>query len=151
MPKKLVFIFFISMLPLLELRGSIPIGASMDLPFWQNYFVCVLGNMVPVPFLIVFSKKLLMWLSTFKKIGPMFRKIIDRADEKAKKIGHFELLGLFLFVAIPAPGTGAWTGSLISAILRLRLIPSFITILVGVATSGIIMGIISFGLFNILG
>lgn len=150
MYKKLAMVFFISMLPIVELRGAIPFGAALDIPFFLNYLVAVLGNIIPVPFLIAFSKKVLIWLSSFDKIGNIFRKIIRKADEKAKKIGNLELLGLFLFVAIPLPGTGAWTGSLIAAILRLRLIPSFLTISAGVMTSGIIMGILSFGLFGIL-
>lgn len=150
MLKKILTVFFISMLPIVELRGAVPVGAAMDLPFLLNYIVCVIGNILPVPFLIMFSKGLLVYLSGIPKIGVHFQKIINKADEKAKKIGGVELLGLFLFVAIPLPGTGAWTGSLIAAILRLRLLPSFLTILFGVMTSGIIMGIISFGLFGII-
>ena len=137
-------------MPIVELRGAIPVGTALGLPFFVNYICCVLGNILPVPFLIMFSKGLLMWLSDMPKIGYHFKNIIQKADEKAKKIGKFELLGIFFFVAIPLPGTGAWTGSLISAILRLRLIPSFLTILAGVMTSGVIMGGISFGLFEII-
>lgn len=150
MLKKLTTIFIISMLPIIELRGAIPVGAAMDIPFFPNYFVAVLGNILPVPFLIAFSKKVLLWLSSFEKFGHIFKKIIRKADEKAHKIGKLELLGLFFFVAIPLPGTGAWTGSLIAAILRLRLIPSYLIIILGVMTSGIIMGVLSFGLFGVL-
>jgi len=149
--KKLFWVFFISMLPIIELRGAIPVGAANDIPFLLNYFVCVAGNILPVPFLILFAKKLLVWLSHFNKIGSFFKKITNKADEKAKTIGKYELLGLYLFVAIPIPGTGAWMGSLVATVLRLRLIPSFIVIVCGVLTSGLIMGFASYGLFNILG
>ncbi len=150
MLKKYLMVFFVSMLPIVELRGAIPFGAGMDLPFWPNYITCVLGNILPVPFLILFAKGILEWLSKFEKIGPFFAKIIRKADEKAKNLGKYELLGLFLFVAIPAPGTGAWTGSLIAAILRLRIVSAFSAIALGVMASGIIMGIISFGLFGLI-
>lgn len=150
MLKKYLTVFLVSMLPIVELRGAIPTGAVLGLPFWANYIICVIGNMLPVPFLILFAKGLLEWLSGFEKIGPFFAKIINKADEKAKNLGKYELLGLFLFVAIPAPGTGAWTGSLIAAILRLKLGSAILAIAAGVMTSGIIMGIISFGLFGLI-
>ena len=149
MLKNLLIVFFISMLPVVELRGAVPVGIAMELPFTATYIVSVIGNILPVPFLIMFSKKVLTYLSTFPRIGHIFQNIIYKADEKAKKLGKLELLGLLLFVAIPAPGTGAWTGSLISAILRLRLIPSLIVIFLGVCISGLIMGVLSFGLFGI--
>lgn len=151
MLKKYATVFFISMLPIVELRGAIPVGATLGLDFWENYLLCVLGNVLPVPFLILFAKGILEWLSRFEKIGSFFQKIIRKADEKAKNLGKFELLGLFLFVAVPAPGTGAWTGSLIAAILRLRLRSALLAIVLGVMASGIIMGILSFGLLSFLG
>ncbi|MFQ9873059.1 MAG: COG2426 family protein [Oscillospiraceae bacterium] len=151
MLKKYATVFFISMLPIVELRGAIPVGATLGLDFWENYLLCVLGNVLPVPFLILFAKGILEWLSRFEKIGPFFQKIIRKADEKAKNLGKFELLGLFLFVAVPAPGTSAWTGSLIAAILRLRLRSALLAIVLGVMASGIIMGILSFGLLSFLG
>ena len=149
--KKYATVFLISMLPIVELRGAIPVGAGLGLDFWENYALAVLGNILPVPFLILFAKGILEWLSHFDRIGPFFRRIIEKADEKAKKLGKFELAGLFFFVAIPAPGTGAWTGSLIAAILRLRLRGAIIAIVLGVMTSGIIMGILSFGILSFIG
>ncbi|MEG0271700.1 MAG: small multi-drug export protein [Hydrogenoanaerobacterium sp.] len=147
---KFLLVFLVSMLPIVELRGAIPIGAGYQIPFWINYTICVLGNILPVPFLIFFSTKVLNWLTQFKKIGPFFKKILDKGEEKASKIGKVELFGLFCFVAIPLPGTGAWTGSLIAATLRLKLWPSFIAIALGVMASGIIMGILSYGLFSLI-
>ena len=138
------------MLPIIELRGAIPVGVGMDLPLLSTYLVCIVGNILPVPFLILFSKTLLNWLSTWPKIGPFFQRFIKKADEKARNLGKYELFGLYLFVAIPLPGTGAWTGSVIAAILRMRLIKATIAIAAGVLTSGLIMLLISHGFFNFL-
>lgn len=147
---KYVYLFVISMMPIVELRGGVPIGAAMDLPFWQVYLICVLGNLLPVPFLIKFAKAVLTFLAKRSLFGGFFQKIIDKANAKALTIGRYELLGLCLFVAIPLPGTGAWTGSLVATALQLRLIPSLIAISVGVLISGLIMGGISYGLFGML-
>ena len=151
------------MLPIVELRGAIPYGIAMGLPVSITYIIAVIGNIVPVPFLIVFAKKMLEWLSASKfvakwvlnfrisknkkikfSVQDFCKKIIEKADEKASKIGKYELWGLFVFVAIPLPGTGAWTGSLIAATLRLRMIPSILAISLGVFSSGIIMSAVSY-------
>ena len=170
MLKKCIYVFLISMLPVVELRGGMPVAIGMGIPFWLSYMVCVLGNMLPVPFLIVFSKSIFAWFARQKDVqtdsrsfivklwykcvnfvGKILFKVNINADEKAKTIGNYELLGLFLFVAIPLPGTGAWTGSLIAAILRLRLVKASLAILAGVMASGLIMGLVSEGVFSFLG
>lgn len=138
------------MLPVVELRGGIPAGAAMALPFWQVFAVCVLGNLLPVPFLILFAKTVLKKLATLPRIGPFFVSIIRKADEKAAQIGSYEKWGLFVLVAIPLPGTGAWTGSLVAALLRMRLVPAILVIAAGVLASGLIMSGISYGLFAAL-
>jgi len=144
-----VKLFFISMFPIVELRGAMPIGiTAMQLPFWKVYLTCVTGNILPVPFLVLFSKTVLSFLARQKYIGKFFQKIIDKADQKSKTIGKYELLGLVFFVLVPVPGTGAWMGSLIAAILRLRTLPAFAAIVIGVLCCGIIMGIFSFGLLE---
>lgn len=147
---KYFYLFCISLLPVIELRGGIPAGAAMGLPFWQVYLICVLGNLLPVPFIILFAKTILQKLATLPKIGPFFDRIIRRADQKAAEIAQYEKWGLFLFVAIPLPGTGAWTGSLAAAILRMRLLTAVLCITAGVLVSGLIMGGISYGAFAIL-
>lgn len=138
------------MVPFIELRGAMIYAALAGLPFLPSFAVCVIGNIIPVPFLILFSKRILTWLSGFKKIGPFFQKIIDHGNKKALQIGNAELLGLLMFTAFPVPGTGAWSASLISALLQLRLKKSFLAILIGVIICGIIMGFISFGLKNLI-
>lgn len=147
---KYFHLFIISMAPLIELRGAMIYAAANDMPFLQSFICCVLGNMLPVPFLIKFSKGILLYLAKVDKIGWVFQKIIDRGNRKAEKIGGWELLGLFLFVAVPLPGTGAWTASLVSALLQLRIKKSLLAIGVGVIACGIIMGALSFGIANII-
>lgn len=137
------------MLPIVELRVGLPAGVAMGLDFWQVYPVSVLGNILPVPFLILFSKQVVSFLAKKRVLGGFFEKLINKADEKARSIGRYELLGLFLFVAVPLPGTGAWTGSLVAAVLRMRLLPAFAVICAGVLTAGIIMGVLSFGVLGI--
>ena len=138
--KHCVIVFFVSMVPLIELRGGIPAGAAMGLSFWPVYLTCVLGNLLPVPFLILFAKKILEFLSTLPRIGGFFQKIIRRADQKAAEIGHYEKWGLFLFVAIPLPGTGAWTGTLAASLLDMDFKKSTLACAAGVLLAGAIMG-----------
>ena len=147
---KYFHLFIISMAPLVELRGAMLYAAANDMPFLQSFICCVLGNMLPVPFLIKFSKGILLYLAKVDKIGWVFQKIIDRGNKKAAEIGGWELLGLFLFVAVPLPGTGAWTASLVSALLQLRIKKSLLAIGAGVIACGIIMGALSFGIANII-
>lgn len=147
---KWFYLFCISMLPIVELRGGIPAGAAMGLPFWPVYLICVLGNLLPVPFLILFAKTVLQKLATLPRIGGFFGRLIRRADAKAAEIGQYEKWGLFVLVAIPLPGTGAWTGSLVAAVLRMRLLPAVLVIAAGVLVSGFITGGIAYGLFTAL-
>jgi len=148
--KDVLWVFFISMLPVVELRGAIPVGAARELPVWLNYAVCVIGNMLPVPFIILFAKQALGWCAKLPKVGGFFKKIIDRANRKALQIGNYELIGLLLLVAIPFPGTGAWTGALVAAVLQLRMKKAVPTILLGVMISGIIVLLITSGVISII-
>lgn len=138
------------MVPLIELRGAMIYAAVAEMPFLPSLICCVIGNILPVPFLIKFAKTVLTYLSKIDKIGWIFQKIIDRGNKKAEKVRNAELLGLFAFVAIPIPGTGAWTASLIATLMQLRVIKSTIAIFLGVIACGIIMGIVSFGIVDLL-
>ena len=146
---KWFYLFCISMLPVVELRGGIPAGAAMGLSFWPVYLTCVLGNLLPVPFLILFAKKILEFLSTLPRIGGFFQKIIRRADQKAAEIGHYEKWGLFLFVAIPLPGTGAWTGSLAAALMKMPIKDALFSVIGGTLIADILMAIFSYGLLGV--
>lgn len=111
----------------------------------------MLGNILPVPVLILFARRVLFFLAKQPKIGKYFQKIIDIGQSKIDKLGNYEYLGLYLFVAVPMPGTGAWTGSLIATLLQMRLWKAFLVIALGVMTSGILMGIGSWGILGLLG
>ena len=145
-----LYIFLISMVPFIELRGAMIYAAVAEMPFLPSLICCVIGNILPVPFLIKFAKTVLFHLSKIDKIGWIFKKIIDRGNEKAAKVRKAELFGLMAFVALPIPGTGAWTASLIATLLQLRVVKSSFVILLGVIICGIIMGILSFGITNII-
>ncbi len=138
------------MVPLVELRGAMIYAAVAEMPFIPSLICCVIGNILPVPFLIKFAKTVLVYLSKINKIGWIFQKIIDHGNKKSKTVDNVEFLGLFLFTALPIPGTGAWSASLIATLLQLRVVKSSFAILLGVIACGIIMGILSFGIVDIV-
>ncbi len=146
--------FFISMLPIVELRGSIPFAATIDtfprITFLEAYPVALIGNMVPVPFIILFFNFFLKYFRNMKFIGPIFTKVHDKAVKHADKIQKYASWGLYIFVAIPCPGTGAWTGAVIASVLEMKLKKAFPVIFFGVMTSGLIMGFLSYGLLDII-
>jgi uncharacterized membrane protein len=123
----------------------------MGFPFWQVYLVCVLGNLLPVPFLLLFGRRLLVWLADWPYVGNFFRRVIDKADKAARGFGRYEFFGLWAFVAIPFPGTGAWTGSVAATFLRMPLPRAMLAISLGVLTAGIVMGVASYGLLEAIG
>ncbi|MBQ0092715.1 MAG: small multi-drug export protein [Clostridiales bacterium] len=132
--------FLISMVPVIELRGAIPIGYyAFELPIVPVVVLSILGNLLPVPFLIVFGGKVLRWLAKFPKFGKPFRWILSLGEKKVAKMHKTLFWGLFLFVAIPLPGTGAWTGSLIAITLKQDLKHSFLPITLGVLGAGAII------------
>ena len=153
--KKYALMFLVSMVPLIELRGSIPIGLSMGLnPLWL-YIICIVGNMLPVPFIFLFARKILVWGSDKKYIGGFFNWCLKKGEKGGKKLqekaGRGLYVALFLFVGIPLPGTGAWTGTLAASILDMDFKSSITAVMLGVVLAGIIMGAASAGLFGALG
>ena len=160
MLKKYLIVFLISMVPLIELRGSIPIGLSS---LWGDpiqvlplYIICILGNMLPVPFIYLFARKVLEWGSDKKVIGKFFKWCLEKGEkggkklqEKAGKTGLF--FALLIFVGIPLPGTGAWTGTLAASILDMDFKRSILAVMLGVILAGIIMGLASAGVFGAFG
>lgn len=153
--KEYFWIFFISMVPIVELRGAVPAGLAMGLPVIPTYIVSVIGNMLPVPVILLFAKAVLLWCTKLPGgLGRFFMKIYDKgvkAGEKMQaKAGRGIYWALFLFVAIPLPGTGAWTGCLIATLLQMKLRPAFCCISLGVLTAGIIMWLASSGVFGFL-
>ena len=134
--KEYFWIFFISMVPIVELRGAVPAGLAMGLPVIPTYIVSVIGNMLPVPVILLFAKAVLLWCTKLPGgLGRFFMKIYDKgvkAGEKMQaKAGRGIYWALFLFVAIPLPGTGAWTGCLAATLLDLKFWPSVLAVLCG--------------------
>lgn len=142
----LVKMFLLSMFPIVELRGAIPLGAFYGYSPLTSFAVCVLGNCLPVPFLVLFARKILYALAPLPKIGFLFQKIIDIGHRKIGTINTAFYTALFVFVAIPLPGTGAWSGCLIATLLQLPLRKSVWPIAAGVFVAGIIVTLASYGM-----
>ena len=159
MLKKYLLIFLVSMVPLIELRGAVPIGLSPllgdPLPIIPLYIVCILGNMLPVPIIFFFARKVLVWGSNKKFIGKFFRFCLEKGEKGGKKLqakaGRGLYFALFLLVGIPLPGTGAWTGTLAASLLDMDFKKSSIAVMAGVVLAGIIMGLASAGVFGAVG
>jgi uncharacterized membrane protein len=152
---KYLWIFIVSMVPIVELRGAIPIAVGMDLPLLQSYIICIIGNMLPVPFIFFFARKVLLWGVDKPVIGKFFSFCVEKGErggEKLKaKAGKGLFVALFIFVGIPLPGTGAWTGTLAASFLDMDFKSSVIAVMCGVLMAGIIMGLVSTGVFSALG
>lgn len=167
MLKKYLIIFLISMIPMIELRGAVPVALSpadmtffgclqgMGLPVLPSYLVCILGNMIPVPIIFFFARRVLEWGANKPYIGKFFTFFLEkghRGGEKLReKAGRGLFLALLLFVGIPVPGTGAWTGTLAASLLDMDFKSSVFAVLLGVVLAGVIMGVASMGVFGALG
>ena len=144
---KYLTIFLISMVPIVELRGALPYASVFGLPMFPSYIICVIGNMLPVPFIFFFARKVLIWGADKKFIGKFFTWCLDKGErggEKLKsKAGKGLYVALLLFVGIPLPGTGAWTGTLAASFLDMDFKKSVIACMGGVLLAGVIMGTLS--------
>lgn len=154
MLKKYLIVFLVSMVPLIELRGAIPYAVMFNLPLLQSYVLAVLGNMLPVPFIYLFARKILVWGKDKPVIGNFFSWCLKKGEAGGKKLEETAGKGLYwallIFVGIPLPGTGAWTGTLAASILDMDFKKSVIAVMGGVIMAGIIMGAASAGLFGAL-
>ena len=152
---KYAAIFFVSMVPLIELRGAIPISQGFGLPLVWSYVICVLGNMLPVPVIYFFARKVLIWGADKKYIGKFFTFCLEKGEKGGKKLqekaGRGLFVALLLFVGIPLPGTGARTGPLAASSLDMDFKSTVIAVMLGVVLAGIIMGLASAGLFGAIG
>ena len=147
--KIMIGIFLISMLPIIELRGAIPIGAAIGLPWYLNMIVSIIGNMLPVPFILLFSVKAFEFMKKHNIMVKFIEKIENRAKKRSEGLATGEFIGLMLFVAIPFPGTGAWTGALIAALLQFNRKRSFFYIGLGVVIAAVIMTLASYGVISL--
>lgn len=139
-----LIVFLISMVPIVELRGAIPIAVANQLNIVWSYIICIVGNMIPVPFIYLFARKILVWGADKKFIGKFFKFCLEKGEKGGKKLeskaGNGLFVALMLFVGIPIPGTGAWTGTLAASILDMGFKKSVIAVMCGVLIAGIIMG-----------
>ena len=147
-----LIVFFISMVPIIELRGAIPFATIMGLdPVW-SYIICIVGNMLPVPIIYLFARKVLLWGKDKKYIGKFFTFCIEKGGKGGEKLkakaGKGLFIALMLFVGIPLPGTGAWTGTLAASFLNMGFKKSIIAVMLGVIIAGIIMALASMGLLG---
>lgn len=147
MLKNYLWIFFISMVPLVELRGAIPVSQIMGLPLIPSYIVCIIGNMLPVPIIYLFARKVLEWGCDKPVIGKFFTWCLKKGEKGGKKLqekaGRGLFVALLLFVGIPLPGTGAWTGTLAASILDMDFKSTVAAVMLGVLLAGVIMMVLS--------
>ena len=145
---KYLLVFFISMVPLIELRGAIPYAIGFGLPLLPSYIIAIIGNMLPMPFIFFFARKVLEWGQDKPVIGKFFSWCLEKGHKGGEKLqqkaGRELYWALFLFVGIPLPGTGAWTGTLAASILDMDFKKSVGAVVSGVVLAGVIMGIVSF-------
>lgn len=156
MLEKYLLAALVSMVPLIELRGGVPIALGMDLPYWPSLVVCAVANMLPVPIIYFFARKVLVWGADKPYIGKFFRFCLEKGEQGGQRLtkaagrgGLF--VALMLFVGIPLPGTGAWTGTLAASFLNMGIRSTAVAVSLGVLMAGTIMGIASTGVLNIFG
>ena len=143
-------LFIISLIPLIEERGAIIFGAARGLPWYKVLPICMIGNLLPVPLLLVFGMKIIAWLKTTKTFGSFFTKYEEKLHTKGDKVRKYGFFALTMFVGIPMPGTGAWSGSLVATILEFDFKKGFLSILLGVIMCGVIMTLASYGAVGFL-
>lgn len=149
---KYLWVFFVSMVPLVELRGSIIISQGLQLPVLSSYIVAIIGNMLPVPVIYLFARKVLVWGADKPVIGKFFSWCLEKGEKGGKKLqekaGRGLFIALLLFVGIPLPGTGAWTGALVASLIDMDIKKAFKAILLGICLAAVIMTLISYGVLG---
>ncbi len=147
---KLTFTTLVSMVPVIELRGGIPFGVALGLAHWQAFLAAIVGNLIPVPFIVTYIRRILLWM---RRHLPALDKLVDRLERKAhlkgRKVTKYKYLGLMILVAIPLPGTGGWTGALVAAFLDMPLRRALPAIALGVLIAGFLVTGITYGFTSI--
>ncbi len=140
----------VSMVPVVELRGGIPFGVGVGLPLWAAFLAAVIGNLIPVPFIIVYIRRIFQWM---RRRIPRLNRMVDALERKAhlkgRRVNKYKYLGLAVFVAIPLPGTGAWTGSLAAAFLDMPLRKAIPSVVAGVLVAGAAISVLTYGVVNL--
>lgn len=147
---KEIVVFIISMIPILELRGGLIVSSLLQVPITTAIPLCIIGNIIPIPFILLFIKQIFKWMKKIKLFRGLIEKLENRAMGKSDNIKKYEFWGLVLFVGIPLPGTGAWTGSLIAALLDVDFKKAVVAELLGIAIATVIMSFVSYGLLGAL-
>ncbi|MDD6515954.1 MAG: small multi-drug export protein [bacterium] len=147
---KELIVFIISMVPILELRGGLLAAgpAFLDIPTWRAIPICIIGNLIPIPFILLLIRPIFAWLRRTKLFRPLVEKLEAKAMSKSSQIEKYEFWGLVLFVGIPLPGTGAWTGSLIASLLGIDWKKAFLAVVIGVCMATVIMYFLSYVLIG---
>ncbi len=148
--KNILYVLLISMLPIVELRGAIPVGTALGLPWYLNYLLCCLGNLLPVPFILILIRRILTWMKGVKHLDRIALFLEEKVEKRRGQIEKYATFGLLLFVAVPLPGTGAWTGSLIAACLNMDRKRAMLSVTGGVLVAGVIITLISYGVLGFL-
>ena len=143
MTLKALFTFLISMVPVIELRAAIPYAIGVGIEPWLACVLAVIGNMIPVPFILLFIRRIFAWMKRYEKLGRIVDKLEKRAASKSETVKKYELVGLCILVAIPLPGTGAWTGALVAALLEMRIKRALPEIFIGVVIAGIVVTLVT--------
>jgi len=149
LPKE-VFIFLVSMLPLIELRGGLLVAWALNMSMFKSTIICILGNIIPIPFILLYIKKIFAFMKEHNIMIKVVEKLEERAGKKSKGIEKGEFIFLVLFVGIPIPGTGAWTGSLIASLFEFDIKKASVAIFIGLLMASVIMNIVSFGVLGAL-
>lgn len=148
-PEELV-VFIISLFPVVELRGGLVAASLMDIEWWRAFIFCFLGNMLPMPFILLFIRKIFKLMKKWGSLGKVVDKLEQKAHKHSDKVEKYGFWGLFVLVAIPLPGTGGWTGALVAALMDLRMKKALPAIALGVFAAGVIVGTLSYGLVGLL-
>lgn len=149
-PRELV-IFIISLMPVLELRGGLIASSLLDIEFYKAFIICYFGNIIPVPFILLFIRRIFKFLRKIRGFDKLIEKLEVRSMRKSEKVKKWRDWGLLMFVAIPLPGTGGWTGALIAALLDMRIKKSFPIIALGVLLAGVIMSVLTYFVPHLFG
>ena len=146
-----VALFIVSMVPLIELRGSIPLGAAIGMPWYTVFLISIVGNLLPVPFILLLGRPIFQWLKTTRLLSGFAARYEKRLMSKADKVTRYETIGLCMFVGIPVPGTGAWSGALLAVLLNMRMKHALPAIACGVLAAGVLMTLGAYGVVGFLG
>ena len=136
-----------SMIPIIELRGGIPLGMALGLPWWQSFLFAVIGNMLPIPFVLLFIKKIISWTTTcrVKFLNKFGNWLVRKAEKNREKIEKYSFWGVCLFVAIPLPMTGAWTGSLVASVIDMKFWKALLSCFIGVLIAATVVTLVAYG------